>query len=204
MDDGSTDDTEEAVRAFGDRIGYVRQVNAGLPAARNAGAAASRGRYLAFLDDDDEWLPGAPIRLIEALERHLELPLVAADARTGNPQIGYQSLTRLRVGSDSLAFLPGEELEPGLKRLDRVALFRETLRRNLLTTGAFVIRREVFERVGGYDLEVRPAEDWEFYLRLAARYPAAFSEGPPVVSIFAHAGTMSSDPERMRRGFATA
>jgi cellulose synthase/poly-beta-1,6-N-acetylglucosamine synthase-like glycosyltransferase len=53
VDDGSTDRTPEVVRAMGGPVRYVRQSNGGLASARNAGLAASCGRYVAFLDSDD-------------------------------------------------------------------------------------------------------------------------------------------------------
>src|SRR3954467_2657063 len=60
VDDGSTDDTARIVRQFDDeRISYQHQTNAGVSAARNAGAAAARGEWLVFLDADDELLPDA-------------------------------------------------------------------------------------------------------------------------------------------------
>ena len=59
VDDGSKDDPEPVVRAIGDpRIRYVRQDNAGGGAARNLGIEEARGRYIAFLDSDDQFLPG--------------------------------------------------------------------------------------------------------------------------------------------------
>jgi len=66
VDDASTDDTEEVVRAFKDsRVHYLRHdSNRGPSASRNSGIRASRGRYVAFLDSDDEWVP-------EKLERQL-------------------------------------------------------------------------------------------------------------------------------------
>src|SRR5215510_10206142 len=57
IDDGSTDDTIDALRPFGERIRYIPQEHGGLAAARNAGIRSSRGQYLAFLDSDDLWLP---------------------------------------------------------------------------------------------------------------------------------------------------
>ena len=66
VDDGSTDNTAEVVKKFKDRrIHYVKQAtNKGVAAARNLGIARSRGRFLAFLDSDDIWLP-------EKLEKQL-------------------------------------------------------------------------------------------------------------------------------------
>jgi glycosyltransferase involved in cell wall biosynthesis len=55
VDDGSTDDTPEVLGRFGDRIDVVRQANAGIGAARNAGLARAGGARIAFLDSDDLW-----------------------------------------------------------------------------------------------------------------------------------------------------
>src|SRR5271156_1944419 len=57
VDDGSTDDTPSVLAGYGDKIRVVRQANRGLPAARNAAVAASRGELLALIDHDDQRLP---------------------------------------------------------------------------------------------------------------------------------------------------
>ena len=57
VDDGSTDRTPKVVRAMGSPVRYLRQANAGPNSARNTGFAASFGRYVAFLDSDDQWFP---------------------------------------------------------------------------------------------------------------------------------------------------
>jgi len=71
VDDASADNTREVVEAFADpRINYIRHpVDRGGPAGgRNQGAKAARGRYILFLDDDDELYPGALARMIETLD----------------------------------------------------------------------------------------------------------------------------------------
>src|SRR5437764_433544 len=58
VDDGSRDDTRAVVESLGPGIRYIYQENRGLSEARNTGIRAARGRYLAYLDSDDFWLPG--------------------------------------------------------------------------------------------------------------------------------------------------
>src|ERR1700751_873927 len=57
VDDGSTDDTAEALTPYMDRIQYVYQVNQGTSAAKNKGIQLARGRWISVLDSDDLWLP---------------------------------------------------------------------------------------------------------------------------------------------------
>ena len=57
VDDGSTDQTAEIARGFGNRIRYIHQENAGSAVARNQGINAAAGEWVAFLDADDSWLP---------------------------------------------------------------------------------------------------------------------------------------------------
>jgi len=64
VNDGSTDDTASVLARHSDRIRVITQPNRGLSAARNAGVRGSAGEYVAFLDDDDEWMPdmrGVPL-----------------------------------------------------------------------------------------------------------------------------------------------
>jgi glycosyltransferase involved in cell wall biosynthesis len=90
-DDGSTDDTAQVVAETDPRAVYFRQENTSTPAtARNRGFELSRGRYVAFLDCDDEWLPGVASRAVELLDRYPEVDVLFAEARMGNPTEGYR------------------------------------------------------------------------------------------------------------------
>ena len=80
VDDGSTDDSAEVLRAFDRRIRVIDQPNRGAAAARNAGAAVAHGEYLAFLDADDVWLPRKLASTIPLLERNPSVVLVFCDA----------------------------------------------------------------------------------------------------------------------------
>jgi glycosyltransferase involved in cell wall biosynthesis len=79
VDDGSTDGTPDAIDTTDSRIRVLRQKNAGANAARNTGIAASRGRYIAFLDSDDEWLPHFLALTCAFLEHHPDEAFVATE-----------------------------------------------------------------------------------------------------------------------------
>jgi glycosyltransferase involved in cell wall biosynthesis len=79
VNDGSTDGTASILAGYGDRIRVINQANDGVVAARNAGAAIARGTYLAFLDADDNWLPGRLALTCGALERNPAAALSFAD-----------------------------------------------------------------------------------------------------------------------------
>lgn len=57
MDDGSTDETREVIHAFGNQVRHFAQANRGAAAARNVGIQNAQGELVAFLDDDDVWVP---------------------------------------------------------------------------------------------------------------------------------------------------
>jgi glycosyltransferase involved in cell wall biosynthesis len=68
VDDGSTDDTREAMAQFGSAVRYVYQPNAGVAAACNTGARQATGDWISFLDSDDVWLPSYFEQLVTAIE----------------------------------------------------------------------------------------------------------------------------------------
>src|SRR5437870_3978845 len=69
VDDGSTDGSASVVRGFGDAVRYVYQTNAGVSVAMNHGMALSKGELIAFLDNDDVWVPWKLERQVTFLDR---------------------------------------------------------------------------------------------------------------------------------------
>ncbi|MEK7831790.1 MAG: glycosyltransferase family A protein, partial [Acidobacteriota bacterium] len=81
VNDGSTDDTEERIAPYRDRLAYIRQENKGVMAARNAGLKAAHGRYIALLDGDDVLLPRFLEVLVGMLEADQTLSVAYPNAR---------------------------------------------------------------------------------------------------------------------------
>ena len=69
VDDGSTDQTNEVLKAYGDKIRVIHRQNGGASAARNTGIKAATGEIISFLDSDDEWLPSKTERQVNLLQR---------------------------------------------------------------------------------------------------------------------------------------
>ncbi len=88
IDDGSTDDTAERLRKFGDAIAYLRKPNGGQASAFNFGLRRARGEVIAFLDADDYWLPGKLRRIVEEFEKHPEAGMVYHTIRQLNSREG--------------------------------------------------------------------------------------------------------------------
>ena len=79
IDDGSTDNTRSVLQPFEDKIRYLTSNHVGAAHARNMGMMAAKGKYIAFLDSDDQYLPGKLALQIEFLEKNPELKVVCSN-----------------------------------------------------------------------------------------------------------------------------
>jgi glycosyltransferase involved in cell wall biosynthesis len=201
VDDGSTDETRSRF-ASDARCRYIHQRNQGPAAARNLGVDHARGRYLAFLDCDDRWLPGVASRVVGLLDRHFEVDVVFTEALVGNDRDGYQSWIEA-AGQAAFYELPHRDPEPGFRVLEAVPFFRRMAVRNAVFIGALVMRREAFERSGRFEQALCGAADWELWLRMASRM--TFGYWPEPLAIYTrHDDNMSSHHDRMKVEFCQA
>jgi glycosyltransferase involved in cell wall biosynthesis len=163
-DDASTDGTALVLRELRDaRVRRLRQMRPlGVAANRNTLLARARGRYVAWLDDDDELLPGALARQVRVLEEHASVDVVHGAFEV--------------IGAD------GEPLPPWPAPFARdtfepaARAFRELLGANELTTSTVVVRRSALDAAGPFSAWIGPSStDWEMWLRLALRGDVAYT-----------------------------
>ena len=129
VDDGSTDETPRRLRDYGARLTVLSQSRRGVAAARNLGASRAAGKYLAFLDSDDLWHP-----------RKLQWQLAFMER---NPDVQI-------CQTEEIWLRNGVRVNPRNKhRKPSGDIFRASLELCLVSPSAVMMRRELFERVGG-------------------------------------------------------
>lgn len=154
VDDGSSPPLELPAGIAGDPRVRVLSLSpsVGVAAARNAGVRAGRGELIAFLDDDDAWRPSKLAREVEVI--------AGAPPAIGAVECGYDVWDGHRLVERSI---------PAIGRDLRLTL----LERPCLQPSTVLMRREAFERAGGFDPSLRRVEDWELWVRFADLYDVA-------------------------------
>lgn len=175
VNDGSTDATTDVLAEQGPPVRAVHQENRGQPAARNAGIRAAEGEWLAFLDADDLWHP-------EKLARQMAL-------HRARPALHW-SYTDTYYFASATGRITGRE---GRGRvLPAGDVLRPLLLDGFISAVTPVLHRDVFETVGLFndDPAVRIGEDWEMWLRVAARFPVGAVRAP-LAFVRLHPGSMT-------------
>jgi glycosyltransferase involved in cell wall biosynthesis len=183
VDDGSTDNTADAVKGYS-AVRYLYQQNAGPSAARNAGVEHSRGEYLVFLDADDRLLPDALKIGVDCLHRHAHCAFASG-------------FCRLIVADGSLL---SQSEQPYVVQDHYV----EMLRRNFIwCPGSVIYRRRAFEMVNGFNESLGRGEDYDLFLRLTRDYPVCCHKHF-VADYRLHKATRSGDYSSMLRDTLSA
>ena len=182
-DDASDDETPRVVRAVKDpRVIYLRgEDRRGGAAARNAAIRNSRGAYIAFLDDDDEWFP-------EKLERQMEVFRASREA----PGLVYSSYI---VEDRESGRLLGKKIAE--KRGD---VSREILVNNVVGgTSCVVVKRHAIEEAGLFDEALPSFQDYDLWIRMSRLVPFDFV-GDPLLKYFVHEKKIWRDLGALDRG----
>ncbi len=176
VDDGSTDATKDIARSLKNSLTYIREeTNSGPSVARNVGLQAARGALISFLDADDLWADSHPGAALAYLDQHPEVDVVLG-------QIDYLIESATRAPATVPRSKPFHSYQ----------------------VGAAIVRRRVWEKVGGFDPAMRTGEDVDWFLRIReAGFAMAMR---PEVSLHyrLHAGNQPNLYERSRVGLLEA
>jgi glycosyltransferase involved in cell wall biosynthesis len=171
VDDGSDDNTREILGAYGKAITVLQQSNRGVSAARNRGIAEAAGRLIAFLDSDDLWLP-------RKLTTQVKFFAENADAVINQTQ--------------EIWIRNGVRVNPK-KRHHKFSgmIFERSLALCLVSPSAVMIKKSLFDAVGGFDEDLPACEDYDLWLRISCRYPAHLIDFPLIIKRGGHDDQLS-------------
>jgi glycosyltransferase involved in cell wall biosynthesis len=180
VDDGSTDNTVEIVRAYGDRVKYVQQTNRGPSAARNFGAQVARGSWIAFQDSDDLCASNYLESLYKFASSHSNCGMIFANgAYLHGKEHGRETIIPTGL-SRRLA-------KKGVRLVD---LFDKSIVR----LQAALISRACYDAVGGHNETLRIAMDLDLAFRIFMVSPVAYLD-EVVFHYRKHEGNTGRDQE---------
>lgn len=166
IDDGSTDGTRQLIEQRYPQVSYMYQNNQGPSAARNRGIERARGEWIAFLDSDDEWLPGK-------LKAQL-------DFFQGHPEYFIAQTEEIWIRN-------GVRVNPMHKHKKYGGwIFEKCLPLCVISPSAVMIHRKLFETAGLFDETLPACEDYDLWLRIAAKFPVGLLEKPYVTRYGGH------------------
>ena len=159
IDDGSTDNTGDIIQEYNDkRVKYFHQFNRGPGPARNKGIKKSSGKYLAFLDSDDAWE-------LEKLE-------IQINEMKDNPEY-------LLSHTEEIWFKGARRIKPlKIHRKRHGDIFNWSLRLCSVSMSTVMIEKELIDEIGYFDENLEVCEDYDYWLRVTAKYPVLLIDRP--------------------------
>ena len=150
VDDGSTDPTPEILKSYDHKIQIVRQENKGVSAARNRGVETAAGKWIAFLDSDDEWTPDKLQKQLACYRLHPNMRILQTEERWIR--------NNMRVN-------------PGKKYSKKSGnIFKNCLKTCIVGPSTVMCERSLLMEMGGFDEKLPVCEDYDLWIRIAAKY----------------------------------
>jgi glycosyltransferase involved in cell wall biosynthesis len=212
VDDGSTDDTVRRLAAYGPPVRVVTKPNGGVASARNVGLRLARGRYVAWLDSDDLWLPFKLDLQLRVFREFPEVKLVFSEFN-GLDESGrvsarfagdlFHSL-RLHKGGLRGVFpghgrltyaLEGIDAAPAAIAVHYGRVYEKLIWGNLMLPTTIMFERSLVGAAGDFDESLRIFEDYDFHLRLARIAPVAYVDVPTAVYRHARPDRLTYDDD---------
>ena len=182
VDDGSTDNTEEVLVPYGSKIRYIKKENGGVCSARNAGIQAASHDWIAFLDSDDEWIEGKLQCQVEDLKSHPDAIAHFTNVLVDREFASNTDVFELRKVSPAFDGKDVLYLERPLKLcIDHV----------FGRVQSVLARKDIVQRIDGFDARYNMFEDAYFVARLAFEGPWVVRAKPYVQEIRREEATVS-------------
>jgi len=176
VDDGSTDDTADVIKSYGLKVRYIYQANLGLAGARNTGIMAARCEWIAFLDGDDEWLPGNLKLQVGVLRRSPELVWSAGNfhrclcnENRRAPHLHPQKAAKLLAQKDYFEDYFNAFMADAVPNSDTV-----------------IIKRQILHEAGPFRSDMPFAADIDMWFRIAMRWPKVGYVPQPIAVYHLH------------------
>lgn len=171
IDDGSTDETAELIHRQFPGVLYKHTENSGPARARNIGVQAARGEWIAFLDSDDLWLPGKLKAQLDFFSAHPDYEICQ---------------------TEELWIRNGVRVNPMKKHKKHHGLiYKQCLALCIISPSAVMMKKSLFEKVGGFNESFPVCEDYDLWLRISAEHPVGLIEQPYVTKFGGHIDQLS-------------
>ncbi|MDP8217560.1 MAG: glycosyltransferase [Candidatus Theseobacter exili] len=171
VDDGSNDQTKQLLSSYNSSLIYIHQKNKGVSSARNAGIKQSQGKYIAFLDSDDLWLPGK----------------LKAQTEWMNSNTDYAACQ-----TEEMWIRNGKRVNPCKHHKKKSGyIFKDCLPLCIVSPSAVMIRRRIFDDVGLFDESMPVCEDYDLWIRIASNNLIGLIDTPYILKRGGHSDQLS-------------
>ena len=154
VDDGSNDGTYDLIRTYFPQVISIYQENKGVSNARNVGIQAAKGKWIAFLDSDDEWLPNKIEKQISFIKKNLLYKVCHSDEIWIRNDVRVNPMKKHRkYGGD---------------------IYKKCLPLCVISPSSIIIHKDIFNDVGLFDKNLPVCEDYDLWLRICSKYEVLF------------------------------